>query len=180
MPASALDAEEVAVLCLLAADGDLSASLADVADLLEATERRARASFGPSPGAIRQALTGLALEAALVDPEWLRAGDLEAALAPVTLRDLLPPMLTRERLWFSAGGAHWTPASPGSLASPGSRHRADRLLTLVASRARPPGVITALERLGWDRSFVRSLLTADRRSDTDDVRQQVAWQDWFE
>ncbi|KAF5047003.1 hypothetical protein DSECCO2_464960 [anaerobic digester metagenome] len=180
MSSSGLDAEEVAVLCLLAADGDLSIPVTDVADLLEATERRARASFGPSPGAVRQALLGLALEAALVDPDRLRDGDLEAALARVTLRDLLPPMLSRERLWFSADTAHWTPASPGALASPGSRHRAERLLALVASGPRPPGMVVGLERLGWDRSFVRSLLSADHRSDADDIRHQVAWQDWFE
>lgn len=180
MPSSGFDAEEVAVLCLLVADGDLSASLSDVADHLEATERRARSSFGPSLGAMRTALLGLALEAALVTTEHFRSGELEEALARVTLRDLLPPMLSRDRLWFSAGSAHWTPAAPGALASPGSRHRAERLLALLATRPRPLAVIAALERFGWDRTFVRTLLNVGPRSDVDDVRQQVAWQDWFE
>ncbi|HOT95134.1 MAG TPA: hypothetical protein PK089_08115 [Methanoregulaceae archaeon] len=180
MSSTALDAEEVAVLCIFAADGDLSTSLSDLADLLEATQRRARSSFGPSSGSMRQALLGLALEAALVTPDHFRAGELEAALGRVTLRALLLPMLSRDRLWFTGEGAHWTAAAPGALASPGSRHRAERLLALISSGPSPPALIVGLERLGWSRAFVRSLLSTDRRNDADDLRHQVAWQDWFE
>ncbi len=46
--ASGIDAEDAAALCLLEADGDLAFLGADLADLLDATERRAGASFGPA------------------------------------------------------------------------------------------------------------------------------------
>lgn len=178
---SGIDAEDVAVLCLVEADGDLAISAADLADLLDATERRARASFGPVPGALRRALAGLVLEAALASPGELRDGTIDDVLARITLRDLLVPMLSRDRLWFTAaGGAHWAPAAPGSLAGPGSRRRAETLLALAASAPPPPVVIAALERLGASRAFIRTLLEPARPSDDEDLRQQAAYQDWFE
>jgi hypothetical protein len=177
--ASGLEAEDVAALCLLAADGDLGVSLADLADLLEATERRARTGFGPAPGALRRAFAGLVLEAGLAAPEELRTGTAEDVLARLTLRDLLGPVLSRDRLWFDAGGGvHWSPAAPASLASPGSRRRV--LLALAASRARPPVVLAALERLGVDRSFLRALLDRAPRPEDEDLRRQVSYQDWYE
>lgn len=179
--ASAIDAEGVAALCLLVADGDLAISCADLADLLDATERRARASFGPVPGALRRALVGLAFDAALVSPEDLREQGLDAAFARIALRDLLPPMLSRDQLRFDArGGHHWTAAAPASLASPGSLPRARALLSLVASRAPPPAVLAALERLGVDRSFIRTLLEPGAPSDDEEARDLVSYQDWFE
>ena len=179
--ASGLDAEEVAVLCLLVADGDLACSCADVADLLNAIERRARSVFGPVPDAMRRALVGLVLEAGLADPKEVLEGGVEAALARIALRDALPPMLSRDRLWFAAdGGVHWTAAAPGALAASGSRHRAARLLALVAAGPTPKMVLSTLDRLGWDRSFIRALLEPGRSSEPDDLRRQVAWQDWFE
>ncbi len=178
---SGLDAEEVAVLCLFAADGDLGCSCADVADLLEATERRARTSFGPVPGTLRRALAGLVLEAGLADPDELLEGGVDAALARVILRDVVPPTLSRDRLWFAGGGeVHWTAAAPGALASSGSRRRAGGLLALVASGPTPTAVLATLERLGWDRSVVRALLDPERHDESDGLRRQVAWQDWFE
>ncbi len=179
--ASAIDAEDVAVLCLLVADGDLAISCADLADLLDATERRARASFGPVPGALRRALVGLAFDAALVSPEELRERGVDAAFAGIALRDLLPPMLSRDRLWFDArGGPHWAAAAPASLASPGSRLRARALLSLVSSRAPPAVVLATLERLGVDRSFIRVLLEPGFPVDDEEARELASYQDWFE
>lgn len=179
--ASGIDAEDVAALCLLEADGDLAISCADLADLLDATERRARASFGPAPGALRRAFAGLVLEAALVSPEELLEGTVDVALARITLGDILPPMLSRDRLWFDAGGGvHWSPAAPASLAAPGARRRAEALLALAASGPTPSMVMAILGRLGVDRSFLRTLLDRSPRNEDDDLRRQVAWQDWFE
>jgi len=180
--ASAIDAEDVAALCLLEADGDLAILGADLADLLEATERRAGASFGPGPGALRQALAGLVLEAGLATPEeFRRGGTVDTVLAQITLRDLLGPMLSRDRLWFDAGGGvHWSMVSPASLAGAGARPRARALLALAASGATPTVVIATLERLGLDRSFIRALLESERPSDDEDLRRQVSYQDWFE
>jgi len=178
--ASGIDAEDVAVLCLLVADGDLAITAADLADLLDATERRAGASFGPVPGALRRALAGLVLEAALASPEELRDMGIDGVLAGVTLRDLLAPMLSRDRFWFTAaGGVHWTPAAPGSLAQ-GSRRRSAGLLAFAASGPAPLAVIAALERLGISRAFIRTLLDLNRLSEDDDLRRQIAYQDWFE
>ncbi|MEN6343612.1 MAG: hypothetical protein ABFC89_13770 [Methanospirillum sp.] len=178
---SGIDAEDVAVLCLLVADGDLAITAADLADLLDATERRAGASFGPVPGALRRALGGLVLEAALASPEEIRDMGVDGVLARVTLWDLLAPMLSRDRVWFAAdGGVHWTPAAPGSPAGQGSRGRAAALLALAASGAAPPAVIAVLERLGVTRAFIRTLLDPDRPTEDDDLRRQVAYQDWFE
>ncbi len=179
--ASGIDAEDVAALCLLEADGDLAILGADLADLLDATERRAGASFGPEPGALRQAFAGLVLEAGLATPEELRRETVDAVLARITLRDLLAPMLSRDRLWFDAGGGvHWSPLSPASLAGQGARPRARTFLALAASGATPSVVIATLERLGLDRSFIRALLEPDRPPDDDDLRRQVSYQDWFE
>ena len=179
--ASGIDAGDVAALCLLEADGDLALSCADLADLLDATERRAGASFGPVPGALRQALAGLVLEAGLATPEELRRDTLDAVLARVTLRDLLGPMLSRDRLWFDPGGdVHWSPVSPASLASQGMGPRALTLLALSTSGATPTVVIATLERLGLDRSFIRALLEPARPSDDEDLRRQVSYQDWYE
>jgi len=180
--ASGIDAEDVAILCLLEADGDLAISCADLADLLEATERRAGASFGPAPGALRQAFAGLVLEAALASPEELREGkSIDGVLAGIPLRDILVPMLTRDRLWFDAGGGvHWSSAAPASLAAPGARSRAAALRALAASGPAPIVVIAALERLGLDRSFIRVLLEPGQPSDDEDIRRQVSYQDWFE
>ena len=179
--ASAIDAEDVAALCLLEADGDLAISCADLADLLDATERRAGAGFGPVPGALRRALVGLAFDAALVSPEDLRERGVAAAFARLALRDLLPPMLSRDRLWFDArGGPHWAAAAPASLASPGTRLRARALLSLVSSRAPPAVVLATLERLGVDRSFIRVLLEPGLPADDEEARELVSYQDWFE
>ncbi len=179
---SGIDAEDVAVLCLIEADGDLAISVADLADLLDATERRARASFGPVPGALRRAFGGLVLDAALAAPEELRDGTIDDVLARVTLRDLLGPMLSRDRLWLDAGGGvYWSLAAPASLAAPGARRPVALLLALAASGATPPAVIATLGRLGLDRSFLRTLLDRGPRPDDDeDLRQQVSDQDWFE
>ena len=178
--ASGIDAEDVAVLCLLEADGDLAISLADLADLIDATERRARASFGPEPGHLRQALAGLVLEACLARPGELSEGSIDDALARVTLRDLLGPMLSRDRLWFTAGGAHWSAASPAPWPPPGARPRARTLLALAVYGYPPPVVMATLERLGVTRAFIRTLLEPDPPSEDDDLRGQVAYQDWFE
>jgi hypothetical protein len=178
---SGIEAEDVAALCLLLADGDLACSCADVADLIDATERRARSGFGPVPGVMRQAFAGLVLEAGLATPEELLiTGTIDTALARIALGALLPAMLSRDRLWFSPGGVHWTSASPGALASYGGTGRAERLLTLIASRPGPIAVLAALERMGWDRSFISTLLDEERRRDDEDLRRQVSYQDWFE
>lgn len=179
--ASGIDAEDVAALCLLEADGDLAILAADLADLLDATERRAGASFGPAPGALRQALAGLVLEAGLATPEELRSGNVDDVHARVALRDLLPPMLSRDRLWFDAGGGvHWSPLSPASLAGQGARPRSRTFLALAASGATPSVSIAILERLGLDRSFIRSLLEPGDPCDDEDLRRQVSYQDWYE
>jgi hypothetical protein len=177
---SGIDAEDVAVLCLLEADGELAITAADLADIIDATERRARASFGPVPGLMRQALAGLALEAALATPGELYEHGLDAALARINLWDLLGPMLSRERLWFAAGGPYWSLAAPASMGGAAARPRTMMLLALAASRPTPSTVITVLGRLGIDRSFIGDLLENARQSDDDDLRRQVSYQDWYE
>lgn len=175
-----IDAEDVAVLCLLEADGELAITAADLADIIDATERRARASFGPAPGLLRQAFAGLALEAGLATPGELLEGGLDGALARVNLWDLLGPMLSRDRLWFSAGGVHWSLLAPASMGGAGPQPRARVLLALAASRPAPSMVNAVLERLGIDRSFIGDLLEKARQSDEDDLRRQVSYQDWYE
>ncbi|NLX49305.1 MAG: hypothetical protein GXY82_05425 [Methanospirillum sp.] len=176
-----IDAEDVAALCILAADGDLSISCADVADLLEATERRARASFGPVPGDIRRALAGLVLESGLAYPEELRRGTIDDVLARLRLRNLLGPILSRDRLWFDAGGGvHWTSVAPAELAAPGGRARTELLVELAVVAPGPVEVLAALAALGWSRSFVKTLLERAPRLDDDEVRRQVAFEDWYE
>ena len=95
---------------------------------------------------------------------------IDDALARVTLRDLLGPMLSRDRLWFTAGGVHWSAASPAALATPGERPRARTLLALAVSGYPPPVVMATLERLGVDRSFIRTLLEPDTPSEDDELR----------
>jgi hypothetical protein len=180
--ATGIDAEDVALLCLLEADGELAIPAADLADLIDATERRAKASFGPAPGLLRQAFAGLALEAALATPGELYEGGLDAALARVNLWDLLGPMLSRDRLWFTAGGVHWDLAAPGSFGvSEGARRRSETLMMLAASRPPPMVVLAVLERLGVDRSFIGNLLDRAREAEEAvDLRRQVSYQDWYE
>lgn len=175
-----IDAEDVAALCLLEADGELEIPASDLADLIDATERRAGATFGPSPGAMRLAIAGLILEAALARPGELAEGGIDAALDRVTLGDLLGPMLSRDRLIYTSSGVHWLPLSPAAMAVPGTRRRAGVLLAVAASRPPPSMVLAVLEQAGIDRSFIRILLDQDREPDEDDLHTEAAYQDWFE
>ena len=173
---SGLDAEAVAALCLLLAEGEAALPLPDLIDIIGATERRAHTSFGPVPGALSRALAGLGFEAGLADPESVRQGALDAALAQVSLGALLPHLFSRDRLWFADGGVHWTRAAPGS--EPG--RAAQVLLGLMAQNPKPSDIRAALEHLGWNRASVWSRLDRDRDPDPDDLRREAAWQDWFE
>jgi|GEM_PF-716384 hypothetical protein len=179
--ANGIDAEDLAVLVLLVADGELEVPAADVADLLEATERRARASFGPEPGLLRQALAGLVLESALARRGELAEGSVDDALARIPLGDLIGPILSQDRLWFSPGGAvHWIRAAPATLADPGTRKRVQTLLAIATTRPPPSMVIAILGQIGADRSFIRELLERETAGDDDDLRRQAAYQDWYE